>query len=76
MSRLEWARFLLARLAPHRADDVNDWLRVGGGLQEFGEDGFTLWNEWSRQSRKYPGEEEMRRRWIYLGRTRKGSDHA
>lgn len=71
-NRWEWACSLLSRLAPWRADDVKDWLRVGYALTEFGEDGFALWNEWSKQSNKYPGEEEMRRRWKYL--CREGKD--
>lgn len=45
---------LLDSLAPHRADDYHEWIRVGHILKhELGEPGLDLWDAWSSQSAKY-----------------------
>lgn len=46
------------------AEDYDDWVRIGFILKRcFGDDGFALWEEWSRTSAKYPGEDECRESW-------------
>lgn len=46
------------------ADNYDDWIRVGFILKRcFGDAGFALWEEWSRTSAKYPGEDECRESW-------------
>lgn len=35
------------------ADDYHQWINFGNALVELGQDGFTLWDEWSQQSDKY-----------------------
>lgn len=48
---------LLSRLHPHRADDYQDWIRVGMALYSHSSALLPLWEDWSRQSSKYkPGE--------------------
>ena len=60
--KTEWARRLLERLQPGRADDYGDWLRVGLALSQLGEEGLEMWERWSAQSPKYrPG--ECARKW-------------
>ncbi len=49
----ERAREALGRLRAGRADDYDDWLKVGMALAELGDRGFDLWDEWSQQSGKY-----------------------
>lgn len=49
----EKARIALSRLRADRADDYDDWLRVGMALAELGDPGFVLWDEWSQGSAKY-----------------------
>jgi len=49
----ERAREALGRLRVGRADDYDDWLKVGMALSELGDKGFDLWDEWSQQSGKY-----------------------
>ena len=44
-------------------DDYDSWLRVGGALHdEFGDDGFDLFDAWSAKSDKYDAG-EVRRKW-------------
>ena len=43
----------LRRLNRSRADDYEDWIRVGMALHELGESGRALWVDWSRQSSKF-----------------------
>lgn len=46
------------------AEDYEGWIRVGFILKRcFGDGGFALWDEWSRTSEKYPGEDECRESW-------------
>jgi len=63
--QVEWARGLLKRLAPWRCDeyDKEAWYGVGMALCELGEIGLDLWDAWSQQSAKYPGREELARKW-------------
>jgi hypothetical protein len=54
-----------------------DWIRVAMGLSHEcdGDDtGFYLWDEWSAQGSKYPGEEALRTQWDSFER-RKGAGH-
>jgi hypothetical protein len=49
--------------------DRDRWCQVGMALKErFGEDGWSLWNDWSRGSAsKYPGVEAAQKQWARLG---------
>jgi len=47
----------LALLDPVRADEYDEWYRIGMTLRELGDDGLVLWDEWSKKSTKYkPGD--------------------
>lgn len=55
---------MLACLDPDCGRD--DWVHVGMAIKyETGgsEEGFALWNAWSRNGKKYPGERELRAQW-------------
>ena len=44
--------------------DRTPWLQVGMALKlELGDAGFPIWDEWSKQSAKYPGQREMSYQW-------------
>lgn len=44
------------------------WLHIGMALHhETDGQGFTLWDEWSAQGSKYPGEDILRKRWDSFG---------
>jgi hypothetical protein len=46
----------LYSLADHRRDEYQTWLEVGMSLTELGSLGLTLWDDWSKSSKKYePG---------------------
>ncbi|MBD2181039.1 bifunctional DNA primase/polymerase [Planktothrix sp. FACHB-1355] len=46
----------LAQIAPWRADDYHEWIRIGMALYSFSPVLLWLWDEWSKQSPKYqPG---------------------
>ncbi|HEX4144695.1 MAG TPA: PriCT-2 domain-containing protein [Pirellulales bacterium] len=51
----------LFSLRPSRADNYDEWLRVGMALKSAGDHHFPLWDAWSRQSGKYDG--DTRRVW-------------
>ena len=53
LSDRERALVALAQLAPRRADDRDDWLRVGMALHSVSRDLVGAWDEWSQQSEKY-----------------------
>ncbi len=56
------AREALDRLDPDMAH--NEWLDVGMALHaKDPERGYSAWVSWSSRGTKYPGEEELRRRW-------------
>jgi hypothetical protein len=45
-------------------DDYSTWLRFGIAIKrDLGDDGFEIWDEWSRFSDVYPGEEAARTKW-------------
>ncbi len=49
------------------ADDYDNWIRIGFVLKHsFGDEGFELWDNWSKSSPKYPGAEECRKVWDSL----------
>lgn len=55
------ARSALAVIPP---DDYHVWIKVGMALRNrFGDQGFDLWNEWSRDSAKYAGSDECMEKW-------------
>ena len=50
------------------ADDRDEWVKIGGILKdEFGDDGWTLWDEWSQTGRSYNAR-DSRSVWKSLGR--------
>jgi hypothetical protein len=59
----ERARVMPA-LAAIRPDDFKVWIKIGMGLfNEFGDGGFAMWDDWSAQSAKYAGPEDLRTHW-------------
>lgn len=63
----EW----LQKLPPSACDDRQDWIKVGLAMHHQtggGEEGFEMWDSWSRGSNKYPGEDACRREWMTFGR--------
>lgn len=46
-------KIALEILKPWRADDREEWVKIGMALSQLGDDGFELWDEWSKQSSKY-----------------------
>lgn len=56
-------RLLLDNIARWRADDYNEWVRIGHAVKnECGAGGFDLWDGWSRTSAKYDAA-ESRAKW-------------
>lgn len=47
-------------LASFPSDDRDLWIRVGMALHSIGQQGFDLWDEWSRKSTKYDPVDSMR----------------
>jgi hypothetical protein len=46
-----------------------DWIKVGMGLHhELGDEGFELWDGWSRDGSRYQGERDLRSHWRTFGR--------
>ncbi|MCH8853187.1 MAG: PriCT-2 domain-containing protein, partial [Planctomycetes bacterium] len=58
----ETALSALEKLAGWRADDRDDWLRVGMALHSASPDLLEAWNDWSKQSEKYKTG-ECQRQW-------------
>ena len=50
---VEKARQALERLNQWRCDDYQPWVDVGMTLSELGTAGLSLWDSWSRRSKKY-----------------------
>lgn len=49
------------------ADSFDDWVKGGLAIKNhFGEEGFDIFHEWSKSSRKYQSEEDCRDRWDSL----------
>lgn len=54
-------------------DDYDTWVRVGMAMYHtFGDDVFSVWNEWSQQGRKYEGEAATFSKWKTFGRLYNG----
>jgi len=48
----------------------DDWIRIGMAINaELHDAGFIIWDRWSAQSSKYPGEKELRSHWKSFGRS-------
>ena len=56
------AKRALEKLPQEYCDEYYKWINVGLSLYSLGDDGFRLWNEWSKNSEKYD-EEELEYRW-------------
>ena len=41
----------------------DDWIRIGMALSTLGQEGFSLWVEWSARSEKFPGEQALAGHW-------------
>lgn len=50
---IERVRVALDKIPQWVCDDYFTWVNVGMALKTLGEDGFTLWDNWSRKSSKY-----------------------
>lgn len=58
---------LLDTIDPDAPHDV--WLHAGMAVHhETDGEGFELWHDWSMRGSKYPGEDELARRWASFGR--------
>lgn len=56
---------MLAAIPP---DDYETWTTVAMGVQASGHpDAFRLWNDWSKASKKYPGEAACLKKWHSFG---------
>lgn len=61
---LDHVKNMLDALKKDRVDNYDDWLNIGIILNnEFGDDGFELFNDFSKSSRKYKNESDIRRYW-------------
>jgi hypothetical protein len=58
-----FARSLLVKLNPDRADDYSFWLHVGMALNSVSEDMLDDWIDWSKQSSKFKSDRDCERRW-------------
>ncbi len=57
------AEKLIARISPARADDYEEWVNIGMALQAgIGDQGLSLWDQWSARSPKYNAG-ECERKW-------------
>lgn len=66
----------LKDLLSRRDPDMHyeDWKDVGMICHhetQAGEEGFQVWNEWSAEGKKYPGEQMLRDKWASFGRSDK-----
>jgi hypothetical protein len=61
----------LNRLHPLRADDYDDWFRVGLALRDLGATGLQLWHDWSSQSNRYDPH-ALDARWSGMNSERRG----
>lgn len=66
------AKELLKKLDPDCSYD--DWYKIGMALHtEFGDDGFKLFNKWSKKSDKYSGISYMNKKWNNFDAHNKGA---
>ena len=61
LTEAEKARAALAALDAGVGYD--DWIRIGMALSSLGQEGFSLWCEWSARSEKFPGEQALAGHW-------------
>ncbi|MFM1843449.1 MAG: hypothetical protein RLZZ490_2192 [Cyanobacteriota bacterium] len=61
-SEIEWAQCYLAALSSYRADDYDQWLKVGMALHSVSDSLLGDWEAWSQQSSKYQ-EGDCERKW-------------
>lgn len=55
---------LMTALEEIDPDDFKVWIKVGMALfNEYGEQGFYMWDDWSQKSQKYAGPEDLRPHW-------------
>lgn len=65
---VDWALSYLKALHPSRADNYEEWLKVGMALHSIDQNLIHEWDAWSRQSAKYqPG--ECQRKWASFQRS-------
>ena len=46
------------------SDDYDTWTQVGFFLKQYGNYGFKIWNNWSKESYKYDGVEITKKKWL------------
>ena len=64
---VQLAHELVGILANYRADDYNEWIRVGWCLHNISNDLLQTWIEFSQRSSKYNGDDsECRRLWVSM----------
>lgn len=51
--RVKTAMECMTKISPRRANDYEQWVRVGMALKGLGDIGLTLWDDWSKKSDKY-----------------------
>jgi len=61
-SDIDWAQCYLAALSSYRADDYDQWLKVGMALHSVSDSLLGDWEAWSQQSSKYQ-EGDCERKW-------------
>lgn len=56
------------------ADDYDDWVAVGQALKrDYSEEGFGLWELWSKHSKKFPGTSALAKKWESFKRNDRGT---
>lgn len=62
--KIEKYRTILSGLNDSRADEYEDWIKVGMILKnELGESGYDLWYDFSKRSKKFKGHIETSKKW-------------
>ena len=71
---LDHVKNMLDALDKDRANNYDDWLNIGIILNnEFGDDAFELFNDFSKSSKKYKSETEIRKFWYGLKQRTEGN---
>jgi hypothetical protein len=71
---LDHVKNMLDSLDKDRANNYDDWLNIGIILNnEFGDEAFELFNDFSKSSKKYKSETELRKFWYGLKQRTEGN---
>lgn len=64
MTPAKTARAMRALLHIPSDIEYSDWIKIGMGLKtSFGDEAFSLWDNWSKQGATYPGTHALRAKW-------------